>query len=599
MRINFFIIFIVYSFCSYSQTVVQGRVKDAKTKEPLPYCSISVKNSGKGSLTNPEGVFNISVYLKKDTLLFSYMGYIPFVISADKLYQDKEVYLQRKEVLLQKVTIHADNDFLYTILERCRMKLVSDQTNRVSKVYYGEETATREQPVELVECYYNGYMKGTAIEELRFKNGRIGLAELDNRYFLTLNSSKAISIIELTKKSDYSPANPFQFRTREMKKYFSLELGDSDDKIYQIKFQPCHGQNKCFSGEIWLYKTTLALLKIDLTIENTAKHPFLPLFAKDSLYNVGLTISRTYKQDGSDILLDHINFSYHFTYKSVRDSVTATTPSVLTRDISTKGVMYFYDYEDPFILPYFEYDASYDDYRKMSIIPYNDLFWNNNNTLLLTEKQKEDLGFFSNEGSLINFKEGNYGKNFLTKISSYLQKDTSYHSFYEYYYTFWSPEERIILNRQLRQNEMYSPEKINQSIPSDLYNLKVQILLDVTQLADSLCCKSYTVFDANKTFYHLPEYPCTNAFLNIYFDICEIERRKMEKEISSCLHSVSLIDSIFNKTRIRIDNITQIYLKEVQLGKNGKELLKWNDYVMKNLNIDNLSIFQNSGKGQN
>jgi len=592
MRIVLSIVLLFYAVCTFSQTVIHGLVRDSKTHESLPYCSISVKASTKGALTNGDGAFSIPVSFKNDTLQFSYVGYHTQVIPATRLYQNKVVLLERKEVLLQEIIVHANNDFLYDITDRCRRKLNQDKAGHMAKIYYGIETQTNECPIELVECYYNGTIRGSAIDQLYFKNGRIGLSELNNRYFLTLNSSKAISSIELTKKSDDAPSCPFQFSKREMKKYFVLELEYCDDKMYKIKFHPRNDQNRRFSGEIFVDKETFALLKTDLSIKNAVKHPFLPISPKDSLYHVDLNISGTYKQDGDAILPDHINFSYHVTYKSVRDSINSLIPFIITREINTTGVMYFYDYDHPFILPYFEYDANYDDYRKMSIIPYNEIFWNHNSRLLLTEKQKEDIGFFSHEGKLINFKEGNYGKNFLNIVRYDSNNDPTVHSFYEYYYTFWSPDERIRINGKLLRNEIYSPERINQTIQSNLYNLKVQILLDVTQSDDSLFCKSYTVFDAVKTFYHLPAQPYTMAFLNIYFDLCEIERRRMEKELNAHGQSMEQIDSVYKETMSRIDRITQHYLKEVQLGKKEKELLEWNHYVMKNLNIDNFNLFK-------
>jgi len=574
-------LFLLSAICSFTQTLIQGLVKDSKTNEALPYCSIAIKGTKKGTITNGEGVFRIPVRLTRDTLMFSYVGFDTQIVPAIKLDHDKIVFLKRKDVVLQEFTVHATNDFLYDILIQSRKKLLKDRTQHIAKVYYGIETQTKEQPIEQVECYYNGYLNGTSVDKLLLKNGRIGLAGLDNRYFLTLNSSTAIINIDLTNTNDHSPSNPFQFNKREMKNKFILGLEYSDDQMHKITFHPRNNQSNCFSGEIWIDKENFSLLKIDLAIENSARHPFLP-FPKDSLFNVDMAVSRTYKQEGSDILLDHINFSYHMKYKSNRDSINALIPSIITRDIDTKGVLYFYDYNNPFILPYFEYDADYDDYRKMSIIPYNEVFWNNNNTLLLTEKQKENLGFFAHKGCLINFRDGNYGKDFL-RLPKF---DTN--GFFEFYYSFWSPVKRISLNKRMPLNETFSLEKINQSIQTNLYNLKVQILLDVTQLDDSINCRSYTVFDAKQTFYHLPEEPCTNSFLNIYFDICEIERRKMEKELNSHPYTVLQIDSIYKKTGECISNITRRYLKEVRLGKEEVALRIWNQYVLEKLNIDNL-----------
>lgn len=586
---TFVIIIILYvTTASYSQSTIDGWVRDHQTNESLLYCSVSVRGSTKGTITNGEGAFTISVNPKKDTLLFSFVGYEPQAIPASLLLTNPVVLMNRKNILLGEVVIHSKDDYIFDILERCRKKLLMDQTRRTAKVFYGIETQAREQPVEQLECYYNAYLTGNRIDQLRFKNGRMGLAVLDDRYFLTLNTSAAISRLNLTTRNENYPLNPLQLTKRELKKYYRVEIAPGVDKMYTIKFRPRKKDISCFSGDVWIDHESFSLIKINLTIVNAAKHPLLPLFPVDSLSKVNLNIAFTFKQERDAVIPDHIDFNYDVAYKSVREKPTVDRTSVITRNIITKGLLYFYDYDDPFILPYFDYDNDFDDYRKMSFIPYNDFFWNNIFTLRHTEKQKENLRFFSGSGHLINFREGNYGKDFL-KLNQ--GTDSTFSKFYEWYYTFWSSHKRIRLNRNLSQNNVYPQEKINNSIQSNLYRLKVQILLDVIQSGDTVHCSSYTVFDAAKTIFHLPEEPYTTPFLNIYFDICEIERRKMETEIGLKPRTVARVDSIYKQTVENMETVTRQYLKEVHLGKNENSMRKWNEYVIKNLNIDNLSLF--------
>jgi len=586
------ILCLCFSVLSWSQENFQGTVKDSKTKEPLPYCSVSIKGSHTGTITNTDGTFLLKIIPGKDTVLFSYLGYQTLAIPSAIIVLNNSIFLQQKEVQLREVTVNAKDDFLYQAMDQCRKKLLENKIKRSSKVYYGLETLTKDRPVELLECYYNGYFDGTMVDRLMLKNGRIGLAALDNRFFLSLNSSKAISGMALTIANDHCPAIPLQYNKRAMKKLFRLEMVSSDDKMYNIKFIPRENIHEKFSGNAWIDKETFELFKISLSVENTTTHPFLPLFPFDSLYNLNLEISQTFRQENKEVIPDHINFNYSFMYKSVRDTPTMKVRSIDTREMRGRGILYFYDYDKPFILPYFDYDNDYDDYRKISIIPYNELFWKNTSAMLLTAKQKENLGFLSHEGCLVNFREGNYGRDFLIAD----KKDSTfyifYSGFYEYYFTFWSPDKRIILNRKLTHYTAYTPEQYNARVLSDLYSLRVQILLDVTEVRDSLYCRSYTVFDAAKTFFHLPSQPWTNAFLNIYFDICEIERRKMEKELNVSVQSRAVIDAIYKKTCENMDSWTKKYLKEVQSGKNQEKLAEWNQYVITNLGINNIQLFQ-------
>ena len=583
--------FLFFAVVSWSQENFQGTVRDSKTREPLPYCSVSIKGSNSGTITNTDGTFLLKIFPGRDTVLFSYLGYKALAVPSSKIVLNNSIFLEQTEVQLKEVTVNAKDDFLYQAMDKCRKKLLEDQTQHSSKVYYGLETLAKDRPVELLECYYNGYFDGTMVNHLMLKNGRIGLAGLDNRFFLSLNSSKAISEMKLTAANDHCPAIPLQYNKKAMKKLFRLEMVYSDDKMYNIKFSPREMIHERFSGNAWIDKETFQLLKISLSVVNTTTHPFMPLFPCDSLFRINLEISQTFRQENKEILPDHINFNYSFMYKSVRDTPTVKVRSINTRELNSRGILYFYDYDKPFILPFFDYDNDYDDYRKISIIPYNEQFWKNTSAMLLTEKQKENLGFLSHEGCLVNFREGNYGRDFLVTDKSDSTFYNFYSGFYEFYYTFWAPDRRITLNRKLKHYTAYTPEQYNARVLSDLYSLRVQILLDVTQVKDSLYCRSYTVFDAAKTFYHLPSQPWTNAFLNIYFDICEIERLKMEKELNVKVQSRAGIEAIYNKTCENMDAWTKKYLKEVQAGRNQEKLAEWNQYVITNLGIDNIQLF--------
>jgi len=87
-KTKLFIVFIL--FFSYTQTalsqskVIEGIVVDSKTKEPLPYATVGIKNTLVGTATNSEGRFIISIpsNLMDSSLFCSYMGYKDFEIQV-------------------------------------------------------------------------------------------------------------------------------------------------------------------------------------------------------------------------------------------------------------------------------------------------------------------------------------------------------------------------------------------------------------------------------------------------------------------------------------------------------------------------------------
>ena len=608
-------IFIFLSTELFPQITIKGIVKDSLTKEPLSFCSISVKGAKKGVLTNIDGVFSITLDSSKDVLLFSYLGYEAKSVYVSLLMQKHEIYLKKKELSLKEVVIRSNEDYLYDIMEKCRKTLLKNKAERTSKLYFVLETRSKilsvqypsdsnwtasqtgdmqsqvEKAVELLECYFNAHLKGSKVDKLGFKNGRTALASNDN-YFVNMGSSKAISEISLTHNNSMYPLIPFQLNGRALKKNFIIEFNSFDGKYYNIKFCPTKNNMHSFSGEVWIESNNFNLVKIHLKSFNTDIHPFLPDFPKDSISNVCFDITNTYRCDEELSFPDYFVFNYSFTYHSRKETIFLY-PKKVRSEIKSKSVMCFYDYDKPFILPYFEYTDKFfgrDDYNKISFIPYNEDLWNSNSIMLQTEKQKKEYGLLSNHGQLTDYREGNYSSNFFAKLYG---RDSLQGNF-EFYYPFWNSHKRIVPLKNSDNFKTFSKEKINSSIARDLYNLKVQILLDIVESGDSFLCKSYTVFDGEQTYYHLPLNFYTNAFLNIYFDLWEIERRKMQQKLQSSNLNLGQINEIYYSTIEFLNALSEKYIKDVNVGEKEKMLKKWNDVVLEKIGIDNMKLVENS-----
>lgn len=83
----------------------------------------------------------------------------------------------------------------------------------------------------------------------------------------------------------------------------------------------------------------------------------------------------------------------------------------------------------------------------------------------------------------------------------------------------------------------------------------------------------------------------SQAFINIYFDLMEIERRKIEEELLEYKNDVAKIQLKFIELKSRTENLSERYFREVQRGTNRENLVKWNNVVLNELNIDNMVFF--------
>ena len=89
--------------------VIQGRVTDAQSNEPLPYANVGIFSNRIGTSTNAKGEFILKLPANKtkDTLSVSFVGYKPFKIQVAKAAEQEilKIKLQALNVNLKEVTI--------------------------------------------------------------------------------------------------------------------------------------------------------------------------------------------------------------------------------------------------------------------------------------------------------------------------------------------------------------------------------------------------------------------------------------------------------------------------------------------------------------
>ncbi len=575
------VFFFSWVFCP-AQIFLEGSIKDANTKEPIAFCAIGLKNSTKGWLSNEDGVFGINGVKETDSLVVLFLGYKTKVLSVADFRKNSIIYLHRKTTTLDEVVVTGDHSYLFDIMDKCRKTLFKPK-ERASKVYFMLESEVENQPVELLECYYNGEFTNNTVKELKFKNGRVGKTVfMDNRNFSSLNISKAFMLIDLLNHVERIPTIPFQLNKRNLKKTYKLKVRtkfDEQNPVYNIAFEPVRADGKHFSGEVWIEKNTGILKKIVLTIYETTYHPFVTQLAEiGEIGNVSMQICKTFRTLNGENVLDHTDFNYQLSYHHMHSNVIASDYKDTSFIVKSNGLMYFYDFENLFYIPDFSFDSDQSDYRKISSLTYNESFWSSNTGLSYSDKMRKAIRYFKLKGGFLNFRRGMNNK-----------VDTSLRFLYENTNLTWDKKSRLSFKKDGMKKDTIH---LKNDILALAYKLKAKIFFDINPVGDSLQHYSICVFDVFDTYYNLPEEPFTNCFMNIYFDLFEIERRKMENILVQKKFSIAQMDSVYKQATFNLDRQTAEYFKQVERGKNFKQLEKWNDLVKQQLGIDNIAIFQ-------
>ena len=300
------------------QTIVQGKVTDAQTFEPIVFANIIFKGTTIGAKTEFNGNYSLEGKTNSDSIIISFIGYDSKTIRIERdtiqvldiqlhpaLYSLNEVKVTPGEnpahVLLRKVwknketnDIEQLSSYHYENYSRTTMFLrkfahKQDSTRKLSlfsKEFDEYAINTGEKNIPAIPVYItetlsdNYYQKSTKQEYINIKAINSNGLAFENTDIVTQLVSKqenfyfpdnTISIID---KSFISPLSRFGLL------YYKYYLVDSiilDNKYfcYEINFKPKREEDPVFHGTFWINDTTYALKRISVEIAKKAELNFI------------------------------------------------------------------------------------------------------------------------------------------------------------------------------------------------------------------------------------------------------------------------------------------------------------------------------------
>ncbi len=554
------------------EIIIEGRILDSKTAAPIAYANIYNKRTNKGTISNLDGYFRLSGEGLSDTLVISFLGYQSTLLLLRDRKTFYEVRLQESAQLLGEVTVTPGDDGpLYDLIRACKNNQL--KRPKTSKIYYGLKSYVDETQVELVECFYNGTLAGYDLDALELKTGRFALQPKQKRFFISKESSRAISMLKLLDENAWFPVSPLSLTKPQLKKSYYMDLfkqyrDENRDSIVVLNFVPRDSSGAYFTAQLWINETQKHLMKVELSCLNATRHPFLPLFQTDSINQVALQITRTFAATAGQAHFQHVDFGYKVTYKS-RDKKAY--------QVATNAVLYAYDFGKAFWLPKFEFTADViDDFRKINAMPYQAYFWENNEELKLHDQQNQNEQFFNHPNNLTN--QTAFSKNAYTP-----------NGILEHPYVFWT-RNRLSFTNQFEANP--STKTAGRPALEKPYHIGIKLFLDVNLLEGELHTTTAAVFDPLISYYRLPVTDTVLCFVNLYFDLMELERQELEAEIRQSDQSIETIERLYEARLAKTETLSSQYFREVERGAKKKEMKKWNDFVEEKLGIDNIEFFK-------
>lgn len=571
---------------------IEGYVLNLESNEPIPYVKIYNKSTKNGTISNSDGYFRLQIQSAEDTVIATQIGYKKTIFNLRSDQKFYTLYLTENiQELGEVIARPKDNSYLFDLINKCKKNAANSRIE--AKAYYELKSFTDSAQVELVEGFYNIGIHGYNIEDLELKAGRLALRPYHNRVFVSRESSRAITMLQLSNSNSYFPSSPFDLDKKEAKKRFFLSLDhkyldEFNDSIYILDYKPKNASGYSFEGKIWLNITDFTIGKVTLNCSNCKVHPFLAL-TLDSISNVSLAITKSFTSVDGKAVFNHIDFSYAVDYISYDDLNRA---SFYTYSVSTNAVVYAYDFKQTFLLPKFSFQQNVDDYRKLNAFPYNSFFWDTHDEYSTNDAENTNELFYSDPESITNMTLF-VPKNLTNITPDSLVQYTGGNKYgrrgvFEHPYIHWSGN-RILLREMVADST--TAERLG-DIKSRQYNLDVKIFSDFNQYNDSSNILTATIIDPYTTYYYLPMDVYANCFINMYFDLCEIERRKLEKDLTIAHIGAEQYEAIYKRFNLALEKRQDLFLKEVDRGTNRRAMERWNTLIKEQLGIDNIALFK-------
>lgn len=273
---------------------IRGTVSDEKGK-PLPYVSIFIENSYKGTTTNDSGKYELALKTPgKYTVVFQYLGYKTQKITADiaSFPHTIDVVLPEENIGLNEVVINAKVNPANEIIRKAiaARKENSEKTARYKADFYSRgifriKNAPKYvlgQKIDMFDDILDStrtgilYLSETVSKLVyqkpdKMKETIVASKVSGNDNGFSFNSAASVNFDFYENYIEFgvntiSPisSNAFSYYKYRLEGSF---FTDSRQEIYKINVKPKRALEPCFEGDIYIVEGSWSIYAVDLSIK--------------------------------------------------------------------------------------------------------------------------------------------------------------------------------------------------------------------------------------------------------------------------------------------------------------------------------------------
>lgn len=586
---TFFILFFVTTICN-SQTIIEGFIFDIKSKESLPFATIKIiSKNNYYTITNEDGKFEISDRFTNDSIEVRFLGFKTKKTPISYFNDNKTLYLTPNATPLKTVLVVAKKkkDYTYQLFYSLIQKYRSKNTIIRSKAFLTLTSSARGIPIEIVEGFYNCEQTlAKGIVDLNIKSGRFG--QNKSFPFYSLNNTDILKDFQLFKKGhQILPLYPGNLNLSTIKSKYLVTIDECKScqkNDLSISFVPKKNNGRFFSGTIIFNQESLTIKKIKLECHEPITNGLTSIIKSDEITPKEIKLIINFNPIDFE-KIQSVDFKFSMIYKSQSNMEI----------IQSNSFIYFYDYNNSFIPPYFTNSIKLkNDYAKIIALQSSQEFWNSNYQFPKSFNEKYAINYFKESGYLINYNNDlplDYikyirpavipwnkeklldWKNIKYSLKIDKKESNADHNSYKQGATKEVDNESFSIS-DLRQTKAHS---------KDLESYNFSYVLDITTSNDTILYNTKTLFDRNNSFCIEDRTQNKLTYINMIFNIYEIYNKKLKKQFSNNLNiedAKKLSNQLFEEATTTVNKMKL----ETELGTQFQNLIRWNEKINKKLN---------------
>jgi hypothetical protein len=297
---------------------ITGIIVDDETLEPLPYATIALKNSGRGTVSNINGEFGLKITsdLVNDTLSVSYLGYFGREMAVKQTLGNNFTISMKKEFIsIPEIIIR--NQIPQEIISRARQAIPHNYGNTPALMtgFYREGVLKKaelqtysEAILQIYKSSYSGTLLGDQIKV--YKSRKIENTDLSDTLAVRLKAGLS-TCLELD-----GAKNIFDFLTMGSMPDYSYRMTDivtyDDEAAYAIEFEQRENVDMpLYKGIIYINTVDYSILYAEFELNQSLIHKMKDSFVSNSsrgfnTWPVSVKYSVSYRKMNDRYFLSHV-----------------------------------------------------------------------------------------------------------------------------------------------------------------------------------------------------------------------------------------------------------------------------------------------------